>query len=376
MSESYVIDARATTAHFPGIGRYVRSLLPALASQLLPQERIIFLCSADQRERLALAEDEKLAWRCAHSSPFGFRQQFEIPRILQRMGVALYHSPYYLMPYRPGVRTVLTVYDVIPMRFPQYASLRARLLFNVTTRLALKTSHSVIAISRSTKEDYMRLFGVTSEQLTTIHLAAAEYFHPASLEEIARVRRKFALRRPYVLYVGSNKPHKNLTRLLAAWKHVVGQLAEPHELVLAGHLTAYDDDLAQQIAARGLQPSVRLIYDVADEDLVALYSGAELFVFPSVYEGFGLPVLEAMACGCAIICGNRSSLPEIVGRAGVLFDPEQVPDIVRALMEILTDTAVRKKMQELAVRRASTFTWERAAAETLRVYRELAKQEL
>lgn len=372
MTVMYAVDARATTAHFPGIGRYIRSLLPAIASQLLPDERLIYFCSPRQRERLGLGDEQGLLWRPAHSSPFGWGQQIELPRLLRRYGVAVYHSPYYLMPYWPGTRSVLTVYDTIPRRFPHRVSLRARLLFGLTTRMALRTSDAVIAISQATKEDYSTYFDVSPEGIVTIPLAAASHFRPAPTERIVRLRRERSLNEPYVLYVGSNKPHKNLARLMQAWEIILGELAGRYELVLAGQLKAHGDDLVQQAAAPALRETVRLMHDVPDEDLVALFSGAELFVFPSLYEGFGLPVLEAMACGCAVVCSNRSSLSEIAEGAAVLFDPEAPSDIARAISQVLADTQKRKQLQKLATQRASTFSWKRTAAETLRVYRRVA----
>ena len=372
MIRRYAIDARTATSHFPGIGRYVRSLLGELAAQLSAHEQLVYFCSAQQKARLGLPEDPRISWHRAQSSPFGLRQQWEIPRLLRQARAHVYHSPYYLMPYWPGVPTVLTVYDIIPLHFPQHVSPRARLLFNLTTRLALRRATNVIAISNATRDDFISHFGVVEQRITATPLAAANHFRPAPVDLIAGIRRRLSLKGPYALYVGSNKPHKNLARLLEAWQIVVGRMTEPRYLVLAGRLAAHDDDLSQRVDGLGLRDSVRFVRDVSDEDLVPLYTGAEVFVFPSLYEGFGLPVLEAMACGCAVACGNRSSMPEIAGQAARYFDPDNSSEIASAVLELFLDASKRETFHQRALRRASAFSWARTAAETLRIYRRVA----
>lgn len=371
MSKTYAIDARTVDKHFPGIGRYVANLLRAAPRHLQPAERILYLCSREQREELNLTDSDQMSWLETTASPFGLAQQWQIPRLLRAHDVDVYHSPYYLMPYWPGVPTVLTVYDLIPMHFPEYVSLQARLLFRLTTSLALRRAQRVLAISRATRADYLSHFDLAPEHISTTHLAAAPSFRPADDEQIAKTRREYGLSQPFVLYVGSNKPHKNLVRLVQAWAAVLERIPMTHTLVLAGRRDSRYSQVEHEIARLGLGEGVRQIQDAPDEALAVLYSGAELFVFPSLYEGFGLPVLEAMSCGAAVACANRSSLPEIVHDSSILFDPQHTESIVHAITELLTDHNRRVKLRRRALRRSSAFSWEHTASATLDAYRGL-----
>lgn len=348
-------------------------MLPALASQLTAQEQIIYLCDAGQRERLGFADTERMRWEEVATSPFSLPQQWVIPRLIRRIGAHVYHSPYYLMPYWPGTHTALTVYDIIPLRFPDLVSARAQLLFRWTTRLALRKADKVIAISDSTRRDFLANFELSAQQVVTIPLAPAAHFRPSSSDVVERLRAKLGLKRPYVLYVGSNKPHKNLERLLQAWRLALEQLHAPYDLVLAGHWDRQDENFAQQLKDPLLRGTVRLFADTADSELASLYSGAELFVFPSLYEGFGLPVLEAMSCGCAVVCSDRASLPELIGQAGALFDPEQPTAIAQTIVKVLSDQGTRREYVVRALENAAAYTWEATAARTLDIYRRLSR---
>ncbi len=353
----YAFDARTATPHFPGIGRYVNSLLGAIGEFLAPGERLAVLQSP--RHPVDWPDVTGVG-----ASPFSLAQQWMVPSALRRLGAFLYHSTYYLMPYFPAVPTVLTVYDVIPLRFPEHSTARARLLFRLTTKLALRASRSVVAISEATKRDYVRFFGILPERITAIPLAASDQFSPRPPEEVYALRRKYNLPDRFFLYLGSNKPHKNLTRLVGAWARVA---ADDVTLVVAGAWIAGFSE--PKAAAERLGAPVRWLGPVPDGVLPALYSAAEAFVFPSLYEGFGLPVLEAMACGIPVACSDTSSLPEVAGDAALYFDPEDVDSMVEALRCLLSDAALRASLREQGLERAKTFSWKRTAEETLRVYR-------
>lgn len=371
MTRTYALDARTVDKHFPGIGRYVSNLLRAISPLLRPEERVAYLCSARQRDELGLADSEQVTWIEATASPFGLAQQWQIPRLLRAHSVDVYHSPYYLMPYWPGIATVLTVYDLIPIHYPQLVSLRARLMFRMTTTLALRRARRVLAISQATREDYTAHFDLTPARIITTYLAASSAFQPVDIEQVGKMRNDYGLTGPYVLYVGSNKPHKNLVRLVRAWGQVIERIDGPHTLVLAGRRDPRYSAVEQETARLGLRGSVYQLQDVADVALPALYSGAELFVFPSLYEGFGLPVLEAMSCGTAVACSDSSSLPEIVGDSAVLFDPLATNLMAEAIGELLLNHGKRTALQVRALRRAATFSWNHTAAATLEAYRTL-----
>jgi glycosyltransferase involved in cell wall biosynthesis len=358
----FVLDARTATPHFPGIGRYVRSLAGALAPQLDPSERLTLLTDPEQPLRLDGVKCVPL-----DVSPFSAGQQWRVPQAVRSLGAHLYHSPYYLMPYRPGVPTVLTVYDVIPLRYPQFSTLRSRMLFRLTTRLALRAARCVIAITENARQDFIAEFGIRPERITAIPLAADPAFRPQPTEAVRAAREKYGLPERFVLYLGSNKPHKNLAGLVQAWLACpdVGQ-----ELVIGG---AWDERYpeARQMAGSSGVTTIRWIGRVAEEDLPALYSAAEVFVFPSMFEGFGLPVIEAMACGTPVICSNVTALPEVAGEAAVLIDPRSAQGIAGALERVMSDERLRGELAEKGLARAGEFSWPRTAAQTLEIYRRL-----
>ena len=369
-ANSYVIDARTATDHFPGIGRYVVNLSRSLA-QIAPDLSISLLHDPSAAAtRLTLPSLARVA---CPISPFSIRQQWIVPGLLHRAQATLYHSPYYLMPYCPGVPTVLTCYDFIPLVYPQYFSVTQHLIYRLAHILALQTASVVLAISQATKADLMCYFRVASERIVITPLAADAHFTPRPPTQIATLRQKYALPERYVLYLGSNKPHKNLVRLVEAWGTLDrrSQVADCR-LVLAGHWDERYSQTRETVAQLGLQDSVIFVGLAAEDDLPALYSGATLFVFPSEYEGFGLPVLEAMACGAPVACSKTSSLPEVVGDAAILFDPTDTEAIAGSLRRALASPDLRADLRERGLEQAACFSWERVAQETLAVYRQMA----
>lgn len=358
-----VFDIRSATPHFPGIGRYVRNLGNIIPNQLTPDEQWIMLHEKAQLISW-LREDQQTMTSTA--SPFSLAQQWQIPPLLRRNGAKIYHSPYYLMPYHPGMATVLTVYDVIPIHYPETVSRRARMLYKLTSILALRTAHTIIAISEATRADFIKAFSVPAEKICTIPLAAEAHFCPQSAAEIQRVRQKYALPEVFALYFGINKPHKNLLRLVQAWKST-----QPARWALAIG-GAWDVRYPQAKEQAAENESILFLGPIPEADLPGLYAAASLFVFPSIYEGFGLPVLEAMACGTPVICANTSSLPEVGGEAVLYFDPTNVGEIGKALLEATSDVSLRRSLSERGQEQVKHFSWERTAQATIEIYRTIA----
>ncbi|HLF87644.1 MAG TPA: glycosyltransferase family 1 protein [Anaerolineales bacterium] len=368
----YCLDARTATDHFPGIGRYVSNLARAMVDQLAGDEQLIVLRDPAQTSRWTLPAplSGKVIIIEASVSPFGFSQQWIIPRMLRASGLDVYHSPYYLMPYFPGRPTVVTIYDLIPQLFPRVVSARARILFQWTTRLALRSADQVVTISEASRQDLLAAYRLNPARVTAIPLAPDPVMCPQSEEEKRRVREKFGLPERFVLYLGINKPHKNLVRLVEAWKMV----ATDALLVIAGAWDARYPQVKERVAALGLGARVRFLGPVSNVDQPALYAAATVFVFPSMYEGFGLPVVEAMACGTAVTCANTSSLQEATGEAAMLFNPTRTEEITASLMRILDDARLRETLREQGIEQARRFTCERVARKTLAIYRKLAVQ--
>ena len=361
------IDARTATPHFPGIGRYVSGLARGLAGAT-PEGRFTVIADRSVEKPLFSLPEEDII-PCS-ISPFSVRQQTVVPRLLATHGISIYHSPYYLMPYLLSVPTVLTCHDVIPLIFPGYFSLYQRAAFRVAHRLALRAASRVIAVSGTTRDDILRLFGARPDQIEVIPSGVEEEFHKAPAHEIERVRRAHGLPDRYVLYVGTNKPHKNLARLVKAW-HLAGRESglSRTALVIAGYLDDRYPEAQLLISTLDLSERIRLLGPVPPLDLVPLYSGATLFVFPSLYEGFGFPILEAMACGTPVACSDTRALVETAGDGATFFPPSDTRAMASCLAELLADRERLRALAEAGKQRAASFSWKKTASRTAGVYR-------
>ena len=289
----------------------------------------------------------------------------------------VFHSPWFPVPKEvtahQRTRAFLTIHDLIPELFPHLVTegnilQHKRILESVTDRTYL------LCASEATRRDLLGHCDTADpEKAFVTHWAASELFHPvAEPETIERVRARYGIPSgPYMLSVSTLEPRKNIKALLHAWMEVHAQ-DEPNDLSLVlvgGKGWDIDDVLALQRGSRVLSDKVHFTGYVDDRDLAALYSGALAFIFPSLYEGFGLPPLEAMQCGTPVICSNRSSLPEVVGDAGLLVDPDDIPGMVAAIRRLYQDAGLREHLGKMALGRSSQFSWQRCAEQTVGAYR-------
>lgn len=371
--KTFVLDIRTATPHFPGIGRYVAGLAPALAAQLTDGERLVLLCNDAKQEASfsqALNSNAAVSICRVKATPFSLSQQWQVSHALRQFskdhGKLVYHSPYYLMPYWLGIPTVLTVHDLIPILLPETVSFRARVFFRFTHRLALHSANRVIAVSSATASDLARVFSIGETQVAVVHHGVESRFCPQAQAELDRVRRAYDLPTHIVLYLGINKPHKNLVRLIQAYAMLD---ADAPPLVIAGSWDRRYPEAKEAVARYGLTDRVRFLGPVNDSDLPGLYAAATVFVFPSCYEGFGFPVLEAMACGTPVACSNVSSLPEVTGSSALLFDPLDTSGLAKSIKRLLNDSVLRSTLQHDALHRITQLTWTATALQTLDLYR-------
>lgn len=370
-----VLDGRPAGEHFPGIGRYVYHLTRALA-QAEPSLEILLLHDprAGVPWRALTEECPNLKLVPAPWSPFSPAGQIAIPQLLRTLNVDLYHATYYLMPYLAGLPTVLTVYDLVPLRVPSALSPAwKRHLYYLLHRLAVRRAGLCLAISHTTAGDMAELLGVPPARLRVTYLAPDPRFRPpADRMEVERWKHSRGLPARYALYAGINKPHKNLGRLVHAWALVMARWqdawGERPALVWAG---PQDSRFPDVIEAFRKAPFAYALGRLSDEELVRLYQGAEILVHPSLYEGFGLPVLEAMACGVPVACADRPALNEVASGAALLFDPEDEEAVAGALLALLTAPERRQALAEAGLVRAARFTWPAAARATLAAYRQM-----
>ena len=369
------IDARYVYDHFPGIGRYVYALATALGELEHGHTLLLLHNPALRSSRLdlhALKRFPNIELVETTARPFSLAEQAQVPALARRLRLDLLHCPYYIRPYGPlPCPSVTTIYDLIGRRFPKLLPWRGRLLFDLATRLAIRRSQRVIAISGSARDDIHHYYRVPRERIALTPLAADRSFAPQPPAVIAALRARLGLPARYVLFLGANKPHKNGERLVRAWRRVVeegGEATADATLLMAGHYDPRYPEAKQLVAEYGLEARVRFMPNVAEADLPALYAGAEIFCFPSYYEGFGLPPLEAMACGAPVVCAFASSLPEVVGEAALTVDPHSSLEIAAALTRLLRNEGLRNQMRERGLRRARQFSWRRTALATLDVY--------
>jgi len=338
---------------------------------LAPGEELTLIGSDKPDTLLAGSTPPGAACLTSPVSPFSLRQQLTIPRLLRQERIDVYHSTYYLMPYRTGIPTVLTVYDLIPIRCASSVSRGTALLFRLCHRLALSAATRVIAISAATRDDLLDYYKLPPERVQVIRLGVSAHFTPASRSEIECVLQKYSLPVRFVLYVGINKPHKNLSALVQAWSALRAKGADPPLLAICGPWDSRFQQVPTLIERLTLGSLVRLLGPVARGDLPALYSAARLFVFPSLYEGFGLPVLESMACGTPVACSDIPALREVADQAAAYFDPQQIDSIAEATRAVLGDLSRSSELRGLGLARSQGFSWGAAAEETIRLYRKM-----
>jgi glycosyltransferase involved in cell wall biosynthesis len=291
------------------------------------------------------------------------------PRDLARRQADLAHVQY-IVPPVTHCPVVTTIHDVAFRRYPKLFPIKHRLLLNWLIPLAARHAAAVVTGSEATRRDLMEFYDLPEEKIHVTPYAAEEIYQPQDRQAArAAVRRRLGVPAPYVLSVGVLQPRKNLPRLVRAYNRIAEQI--PHRLVLTGKAGWAGEEL--QEAARESPTGREPLFTgyVADADLPALYAGADLFVYPSLYEGFGLPPLEAMACGTPVLTSNASSLPEVVGDAGVTVDPYDEAAMAAAMAELLSDRSRLRALSEAGVARAAQFSWARTARETAAVYEQV-----
>lgn len=293
------------------------------------------------------------------------------PLSLRARDADLVHCPMHVVPFLSGRRKVVTVHDLAFMAFPSVHKRWNRLYLTLFTRWSLTQAQGIIAVSESTRLELSRLLRVPASRVTVVHNGVDSRFRPVqSSEALQTFRDRLGLPARFILFLGTLEPRKNVSTLVRAFAMARANLPEGVKLVLAGGKGWGYEGVFQVVEELGLEADVLFPGFVPDVDLPLLYSAAEVFAYPSLYEGFGLPPLEAMACGTPVVVSNASSLPEVVGDAGLLVDPQDPEALARSMVKVVDDPGLRADLTKRGIERAGLFSWQKTAVETIAVYRE------
>ena len=364
------IDARKL--HDFGIGTYIRNLMKYLA--LLDQDTEYVLLCRPQDAKAIQALGPNFRPLPLSSKPYSVSEQFTLPAKLIPEHVALLHEPHYVLPPLVPCRAVVTIHDCIHLMFPQYLPNRMAYAYaRGSLWAAARRAERILTVSETSKADILRYCDVPADRIIVVYNAIDDRFSVAPGDgAIQRARERYQLDGPFALYVGNIKPHKNLERLIDAFDLVRRSGFERLELLIIGDQISKYPRLRRAVDKHKLHKHVRFLGFVPDDTLAALYRLATVFVFPSLYEGFGLPPLEAMASGTPVVTSNRSSLPEVVGDAAVLVDPYSAASIAEGIQRVLSDASLRRTLSERGLARARQFSWESSVRRIHEVYMDVA----
>lgn len=371
------IDYTAALKQSGGIGRYTRGLITTLA-QLDGKNSYTLLITPD-------APRQDLDFFQAHSNfthkiyPLPERwmtigwHRFYLPLPVELFAgpVDLFHSPNFILPPARRAKTLLTVHDLSFIRHPQGAVAKLRKWLEKAVPRSLARANHILADSESTKQDLTEIFKISPETITVVGAGVEERFQPVTdTQALAAVRRRYRLPDQFILGLGTLEPRKNFTGLIQAFSQ--SPVRETHHLVIAGGKGWLYDDIFTAAETSPVANRIHLIGFVADEDLPALYTLANVFAYPSHYEGFGIPVVEAMACGTPVVCADNSCLPEVAGQSALLVPATDSEALAVALQRLATELALRQQAIAEGFRQAQKFNWPAAARRLLNVYERFA----
>lgn len=355
-----------------GTSRYLRSLLGELRRMDPPEEVWAYLSAAHISEdllpsgRFVLRPTRWPTWR---PSARILWEQSVWPLALRRDRIAVAHGAAHALPVAWSGPSVVTVHDLAFILEPGTFSLRNRAYLAWMVPLAVRRATYVIAVSEATRRDVVRLLGAPADKVVRIHEGVDARYRPYDADTIQAFRLAHGFSGPFILFLGTIEPRKNVERLVDAYLELRRRGCTQWPLVLAGSVRPGSERIRQRVVAAGLDDVVHFVGFVPEKEMPLWYNSAGLFVFPSLYEGFGLPALEALACGTPVVASNRSSIPEVVEEAGVLVDPTDVTSIADGMQRVLEASGLRQRLRAVGPGQAQKFTWHSAATQTLDVYR-------
>ena len=367
-----VFDGTTLTPGRTGVGYYTEHLLQHLAREVVNTgDEIVVVSNKPIDTQAPLPPHVRV--HDGHRFPIRIGwMQLRAQRALEALQPDVAHFTNGMIPIGSPVATVVTVHDMSLRLYPNCHPVRRLLLNRPLMHVAIRQASSIVTVSNSARRDLLRLHGVAPDRVAVVHEAASPAFRPiADREWLENVRARYALPRQFMLYVGTIEPRKNLSRLMSAFADA-RKAGIPHHLVCVGPYGWSSRNLAGHIERLGIQDVVHFTGYVPFEHLPAIYNLGEFFAFPSLYEGFGLPVVEAMACGIPVLTSTTSSLGEIAGDAAETIDPADTDAIANAIVRLASDQDLRRDRAERGLRRARSFSWAQTARDMLAVYHRAA----
>lgn len=365
------LDARLPYYQMGGISQYILYLLPALAEIDRENDYVIFHSRKDGRSYQPSAANfgRRNLWTPCHHR----LERWAMAAELLPHRLDLLHSPDFIPPAAGAKKRVITVHDLNFYYYPQFLTAESRRYYLEQIEWAVRAADHIMADSHQTRQDLIEKLNLPAEKVTTIHLAANPiYARPRPAEHVKQILTHYNLPSGYILFVGTLEPRKNVPALIKTYHRLRQETAVDVPLVLAGRKGWLYDEIFATIDELKLRGHVHHLENLPDEEIACLYTAAGVLALPSHYEGFGLPVLEAMHNGCPVICSNRGSLPEVGGSAALLLDPDDIDAWVEAIHRVLSDSELRREMIAKGYPQAQGFTWRRTAEATLVIYRQVA----
>ena len=371
------IDARMYSSKFTGIGRYNFELIQHLKKIDHKNQYSIFLNDPEFEIFEDNAQFQKVRVNAKH---YSLAEQITFLKKIYEVKPDLMHFTHFNNPIFYLRPQVVTIHDLTLSFYPgkKMTSVLHRIGYNLSVRSVLAKAKKIIAVSKNTKKDVMDLFHVPEEKIQVIYEGASDKFsHHASEVDLETTKKKFSITKPFLLYTGVWRDHKNVVGLIRAFHSVREIYNLDIELVITGKPDPVYHEVLDTIDTLKLKKHVKCVGLVSEKDLTSLYQSAALYVFPSFYEGFGIPPLEAFAAGLPVVCSNTSSLPEICGEGNaVFFDPNNVQDMAEKIADTLQDTALQKNLIQRGFERLRIFSWEEMARETLNIYKSALNKHL
>lgn len=361
------IDARLVYYRPGGIAEYTRHVIEELAAL----DPVTAYTVIHHRRQETLIPGPNFKRFNAYTPSHHRLERWSLSVELARCRLDLLHNPDFIPPQYGARRHVITVHDLHFMHYPQFMTANSRRFYNEQIGWAVRKADHILVDSQATRDDLGNLLQVPVDKMTVHMLGVNSKFHPLPDPVVAETRTRMGLPESYILFVGTFEPRKNIPGLLEAYKLLRQDMPDAPLLVLVGRRGWLYEEIFARVEALHLADNLIWLEDTADADMPAIYNGADVLVLPSHYEGFGLPALEAMACGTPTIVANRSSLPEVVGKAGLLVNPDDPAQIAETMRRILEDSALCEQLKRDGLIHAAQFTWRRTAETVLRVYRAL-----